>query len=69
MTPSENLLHQMTQEVIHHIGSKNFEVALKKLKETRYYMLQLMDYATTDDALIHLKKHEILLDTLEQKIP
>ena len=42
MTPSENLLHQMTQEVIHHIGSKNFEVALKKLKETRYYMQQLM---------------------------
>jgi hypothetical protein len=68
MNVNENLLHQMTQELIDAIGKNDKEVAVKKLEATQFYLEQLMDYATTDEALVSLNKYDVLLKSLAQKI-
>lgn len=68
MTESENLLHQMTQELIDLIGQNDKDKAVKKLQATQYYLEQLMDFATTDEALVTLNKYDVLLKSLAQKI-
>ena len=68
MNTTENLLHQMTQELIDAIGKKETDVAHKKLLATQFYLEQLIDYATTDEALVTLNKYDVLLKSLAEKI-
>ena len=47
-------------------------ISLKSVAErqeiSEHYLEQLMDYATTDEALVTLNKYDVLLKTLAQKI-
>lgn len=68
MKPEENLLHQMTQEVIDAIFGNRMQEAKTKWENTWFYLQELVDYCTTDEDLVQLKKYDVLLSQLKQKI-
>jgi len=68
MKPEENLLHQMTQEVIDAIVGNRMQEAKTKWENTWFYLQELVDYCTTDEDLVQLKKYDVLLSQLKQKI-
>ncbi len=62
------LLHQLTQEIIDAIGSKQPVAAKKKIEIAKRFLNGLADTALTDSELIELSKYEALINLLNNKL-
>jgi len=62
------LLHQLTQEIIDAIATKQPAAAKKKIESARRFLEGLTDTASRDEDLIELSKYEALINLLNNKL-
>ncbi|HLW41410.1 MAG TPA: hypothetical protein VKY82_03485 [Flavobacterium sp.] len=62
------ILHQLVQEVIDAIGTKQPAKAKKKIESAFDLLNQMMDTTASDSTLISLSKYETLLKVLHNKL-
>lgn len=62
------LLHQLTQEIIDAIGTKQPLLAKKKIESVTELLNGLTDTTTNPDDLVALSKYEALITLLNNKL-
>ncbi len=62
------ILHQLVQEIIDAIGTKQPAKAKKKIESASLLLNSLLDVSANDDDLITLSKYESLILMLENKL-
>lgn len=62
------ILHQLVQEVIDAVGTKQPAKAKRKIESALELLNQMIDATTSDNTLISLSKYETLLKVLQNKL-
>lgn len=62
------ILHQLVQEVIDAVGTKQSAKAKKKIESASELLNQMMDKTLSDSMLVSLSKYETLLKVLHNKL-
>jgi len=62
------ILHQLVQEAIDAVGTKQPAKAKKKIESASELLNQMMDKTLSDSMLVSLSKYEALLKVLHNKL-